>query len=156
MVVAVVVLALLLSSGGAKRKASAKSGGGGGLLLVLLVAGLAMAAAPGDARGPASTGTGGLTPEMVDAVRQLETAMGEPLVVTSGYRSAADQARICATGVQPCAPPGRSLHQAGLAVDVANWAHAARTLRAHPEIPLCQPMPDRDAVHLSHRSGSEC
>jgi hypothetical protein len=34
--------------------------------------------------------------------------------LTSGYRSAADQARVCATGVQPCAAPGTSHHQ-GLA-----------------------------------------
>lgn len=155
MAVAVVVLALLLTAGGAKRKPPPKAGGGG-LLLVLLVAGLAVAAAPGSSDGQPSAGTGGLTPEMVEAVAQLEAAMGEPLVVNSGYRSAADQARVCATGVRPCAPPGRSLHQAGLAVDVANWALAARTLQAHPEIPLCQPMPDADPVHLSHRNGSEC
>lgn len=51
--------------------------------------------------------------------------------VTSGYRSAADQARVCATGVKPCAAPGTSNHQKkrwpGGAVDVTDW-ETLRTL----------------------------
>lgn len=52
--------------------------------------------------------------------------------VTSGYRSAADQARVCATGVTPCAKPGESNHQGtaypGCAVDVSDPAGLARAL----------------------------
>lgn len=44
--------------------------------------------------------------------------------VTSGYRSAAKQAEVCSTGVQPCAAPGKSNHQGraypGCAVDVTD------------------------------------
>jgi hypothetical protein len=44
--------------------------------------------------------------------------------INSGYRSEADQARVCSTGVQPCAAPGESNHQGkaypGCAVDVSD------------------------------------
>lgn len=52
--------------------------------------------------------------------------------VNSGYRSAADQARVCATGVQPCAKPGTSHHQGTAypdgAVDVSNAAQLSAIL----------------------------
>lgn len=50
----------------------------------------------------------------------------------SGYRSEAEQARVCATGVQPCAKPGESNHQGrvypGCAGDVSDPAGLARAL----------------------------
>jgi hypothetical protein len=163
-ILAVLFLALVLT-GGAKKKAAPRSGGGG-LVLVLLVAGLAFGASR--PAGPATSGvaavapdggpagTAGLAPEMLSAVNALDAAMGGDLVITSGYRSAADQARVCASTSLPCAPPGRSLHQRGLAIDAANWEEAAAVLAAHPEIPLCRPFPQRDPVHFSHVNGSEC
>jgi hypothetical protein len=134
-----------------------KSGGGGTILALLLFALIASnpQAAGTQPAGPVE-GDEGLTPAMQDAVAQLDAAMGGELVINSGYRSAAEQARVCAEVSAPCAPPGRSLHQHGLAIDVANHEQAAAALRAHPEIPLCQPLPDSDAVHFSHRDGSEC
>lgn len=52
--------------------------------------------------------------------------------VTSGYRSAADQARVCATTTNPCAAPGTSNHQGksypGCAVDVSDAAGLVRAL----------------------------
>lgn len=163
MAVAAVVIALLFAFGGAKPKPAPRSAGGGGLLVVLLVAGLAMSAdrpaapaAPAVAAASAPAGSDGLDPAMQAAVRDLDAAMGGTLDIVSGYRSAADQARVCASTSLPCAPPGRSLHQRGLAVDVANWREAAAALAASPEIPLCQPLPDRDPVHFSHADGGEC
>ena len=53
--------------------------------------------------------------------RSFEKKFGEPLVVVSGYRSAAYQQRLwdlgrCSDSL--CAPPGYSEHQLGLAVDL--------------------------------------
>jgi hypothetical protein len=117
----------------------------------------------GDAR-PGVNGNGGnvedyinaLAPQMQVAVRALNQAMGGTLVINSGYRSAAYQAQLCQEVTGPCAPPGRSMHQYGLAIDVGNWQAALAALRANPEIELCHPLPENDAWHFSHLSGSEC
>lgn len=97
-----------------------------------------------------------LAPQVEAAVRQLDAAMGGGLRIRSGTRTAAYQARLCPKVAGPCAPPGRSMHQYGLAIDTPDYVRAAAVLRAHPEIPLCQPMPDTDANHLSHHDGTEC
>lgn len=134
-----------------------KSGGGGGILLAaLLFAVMAANPAPGAQPAGSVERTAGLTPAMQDAVAQLDAAMGGDLNIASGYRSAAEQARVCAEVSGPCAPPGWSMHQYGLAIDVRNHEEAAAALAAHPEIPLCQPLPSNDAVHFSHVDGSEC
>jgi hypothetical protein len=97
-----------------------------------------------------------LAPPMRDAVRALDEAMGGQLRITSGYRSAAYQAELCGRLPGPCAPPGRSLHQRGTAIDVGNWPAAAAALAANPHIPLCQPLPRADAVHFSLAGAGEC
>lgn len=114
--------------------------------------------------GDGSTSTpsvSGLQPEMREEIVKVEVAMGRRLMLNSAYRSPAGQARVCAQvrGRNPsalCAPPGRSLHQAGLAIDVADPAFVLAALREDPSIALCQPFPARDAVHFSHTSGREC
>lgn len=87
---------------------------------------------------------------------KLEKAMGQPLVLNSAYRSPAYQAVLCRRVSGPCAAPGQSMHNIGLAVDVGNWPAAAAAANADPSIGLCQPLPSNDAVHLSHVSGREC
>ena len=109
-------------------------------------------------RSAYGTGWGGpsvnlLAPSMKLAVARLELAIGARLQVTSGYRTAGYQAQLCRRVVGPCAPPGQSMHQHGLAVDVANWPQAVPHLAA---VGLCQPLPTNDAVHLSHVTGREC
>ena len=111
-------------------------------------------------RDPAAAGTGWggpsvnlLAPAMKLAVARLELAMGARLQVTSGYRTAGYQAKLCRRVAGPCAPPGRSMHQHGLAVDVANWYQAVPHLAA---VGLCQPLPSNDANHLSHATSREC
>lgn len=99
---------------------------------------------------------GALAPDMQVAVRQLDAAMGGGLRIVSGYRSAGYQEQLCRRVAGPCAPPGRSLHQHGLAIDTPDWQRAVTALAAHPEIALCQPLPGSDANHLSHHTGSEC
>lgn len=103
----------------------------------------------------------GLRPQMITAIARVEEAMDAPLRLTSGYRSAEYQQRLCAqlrlrSPGALCAPPGRSLHQAGLAIDVADPAFVLEAIRRDPQIPLCQPYPARDAVHFSHRTTREC
>lgn len=98
----------------------------------------------------------GLALPMQVALLRVEQAMGAPLQLTSGFRTAAYQAQLCARVTGPCAPPGRSMHQFGLAVDVGNWQAVVAVLRADPSIPLCQPLPSNDAVHISHALGREC
>lgn len=77
--------------------------------------------------------------------------------VTSGYRSTAEQARICATGVKPCATPGTSNHQKtmfpGGAVDVTEAATLDRILRASSYRNLLQWAGTADPVHFSHPHG---
>lgn len=111
-------------------------------------------------RDPAAYGTGHggpsvnlLAAPMKVAVARLEVLMGTRLLVTSGFRTAAYQAELCTRVSGPCAPPGRSMHQLGLAVDVRNWRSALPFLST---VGLCQPLPSNDAVHLSHVSGTEC
>ncbi|MGI9018601.1 MAG: M15 family metallopeptidase [Euzebya sp.] len=96
-----------------------------------------------------------LDEKMKISLLRLEKAMGTPLLLNSAYRSPAYQAQLCQRVSGPCAAPGQSMHNVGLAVDVGNWQIAA----AHagdPGVGLCQPLPNNDAVHLSHSSGREC
>ena len=108
--------------------------------------------------GASGSGSGGpsvnmLAPAMKIAVARLELAMGARLQVSSGYRTTRYQAELCQRVTGPCAPPGRSMHQSGLAVDAANWRQTLPHLAAAS---LCQPLPANDAVHLSHTTGREC
>lgn len=68
-----------------------------------------------------------LHPAFRSAVDDLLSRVSFPVTITSGYRSIEDQRRVCAeleererrTGRHfPCATPGLSAHQWGLAVDM--------------------------------------
>lgn len=65
-------------------------------------------------------------------ILQCAKSNGWSGTVNSGYRSVADQQRVCATGVQPCAAPGTSHHQGTTypdgAVDVSNAAQLSAIL----------------------------
>ncbi len=98
----------------------------------------------------------GMQFEMRVALLRVEEALGGPLVLASGFRTPAYQAQLCQVVEGPCAPPGRSMHNIGLAIDVVNYQAVAAVLASHPEIPLCQPLPSNDAVHFSHSNGNEC
>jgi len=121
---------------------------------------------PGPSGNPAAgmNGNGGTTadyishlePGMAEATRQLNEAMSCSLQINSGYRSAAYQADLCTRVAGPCAPPGRSMHQFGMAIDVQNYADAITALRAHPEINICWPNIPNDSWHFSYGDGREC
>lgn len=116
----------------------------------------------GDASGSASAvridpppiaGTGrraGLAPGMLAALRRADDLLGITVPVTSGYRSFAHQQRLWErrhTNPYPVAPPGRSRHQSGLAVDVPR-AFVPRLLTVAAAAGLCRPLPVSDPVHF--------
>jgi D-alanyl-D-alanine carboxypeptidase len=64
--------------------------------------------------------------------RDFRKTFGKPLVVISGYRSAAYQQRLWDLGRCTdtlCAPPGYSEHQLGLAIDVFDATTASDYMR---------------------------
>lgn len=65
-----------------------------------------------------------LNPVLARQLVALAKATGEPIVVTSGYRSKQEQAEID-PGTNPAAPPGLSAHQFGMAADVEMSARQA-------------------------------
>ena len=81
-------------------------------------------------------------------------SQGVNVEVTSGYRSAADQARVCASTSYPCAKPGTSAHQYGLAVDLV--AGGSVDSAEHKFLRLCadvmgfRPIIPADPVHFEH------
>lgn len=93
----------------------------------------------------------GLHPSMQVAIRQAERLLGEAVIVVSGRRSRADQERLWAarhTNPYPVAPPGTSLHERGLAVDVP-LGQAGRLAAIAALAGLCQPLPLIDPVHFT-------
>jgi hypothetical protein len=119
---------------------------------------LGMAEATGRARrtgdrGGSGTGTGsatGLAPAMKAALARAEQLLGQPVPITSGFRSTDAQAVLYAnraTNPYPVAPPGSSMHERGLAVDVpADFV--PRLLEVAPRAGLCHPFPVDDPIHF--------
>ncbi len=97
-----------------------------------------------------------LTDEMKISILKVEAALGRAITLNSAYRSPAYQAQLCRRVTGPCAAPGRSMHNIGLAIDTSDHAVIAPIINADPSIGLCQPLPANDAVHFSHASGREC
>lgn len=95
-------------------------------------------------------------PSLRPAARLLfETAEenGLSVEITSVFRSPADQERVCRTTKLPCATPGRSAHQHGLAIDfVAGGSTGSAQHRALVE--LAKELGFRtipgDPVHIEH------
>ena len=99
--------------------------------------------------------TRGLVPAMVRALEDAAALLGEPVPITSGYRSAADQRRLWERRDRnryPVARPGTSAHERGTAVDVPA-SFAARLARVAPRVGLCRPMPVADPVHFELCAG---
>ena len=96
------------------------------------------------------TGKGGLAPAMLAALARAEQLLGEPVPVTSGFRSTAEQAALFARRNEnpfPVAPPGSSMHEKGLAVDVPA-GFVPRLLSVAGQVGLCQPYPASDPIHF--------
>jgi hypothetical protein len=92
----------------------------------------------------------GLAPAMKAALARAEQLLGHPISITSGYRSRQDQERLFANRANnpyPVAPPGSSMHEQGLAVDVSPGA-VPDVARVGPRSGLCHPFPEADPVHF--------
>ena len=91
-----------------------------------------------------------MAPALRAALARAAQVLGEPVRVTSGFRTAGDQLRLWtarAGNPYPVAPPGSSQHERGMAVDVA-VAQAERLAAAARQTGLCRPFPQADPVHF--------
>ena len=102
------------------------------------------------APGHPSARVSGLAPAMRASIARAEQLLGASVPVTSGFRTTEDQRRLWserATNRFPVAPPGTSMHERGLAVDVPE-AFADRLAAIGREAGLCRPYPVTDPVHF--------
>lgn len=124
--------------------------GGIGDATVTARIGEAGAVARAEAPSPDRAATTGLTPAMRAAVARAEALLGTPVPVVSGWRSRAEQEALWAarhSNPYPVAPPGTSMHERGLAIDVpATFVPRLRTVALAAG--LCQPLPVSDPVHF--------
>jgi len=108
----------------------------------------------GDRTGAGGSSGGGsakgLAPAMRAALARAEQLLGVPVPITSGFRSTDAQALLYAnraTNPYPVAPPGSSMHERGLAIDVpADFV--PRLLEVAPRAGLCHPFPVDDPIHF--------
>ncbi|MGH9210593.1 MAG: M15 family metallopeptidase [Acidimicrobiales bacterium] len=108
-----------------------------------------------EAPGSGGRGRGGLTPAMLTALATAERLLGRPVPIASGYRSPAQQEALWErrhTNPYPVAPPGRSMHERGLAVDIPR-AFVDELLSVAGQAGLCRPLPATDPVHFVLCSG---
>ena len=105
-------------------------------------------AAPGLAAGSADPG--GLAPAMRAALARAEQLLGQPVPITSGYRSPERQRALWlnrASNPYPVAAPGTSMHERGLAIDVPP-SFVARLASVAAQVGLCHPYPKADPIHF--------
>ncbi|MFN2503325.1 MAG: M15 family metallopeptidase [Acidimicrobiales bacterium] len=98
----------------------------------------------------AAGSSSGLASAMTAALARAEQLLGEPVPITSGFRSSEEQAALYAgrhANPFPVAPPGSSMHERGLAVDVPS-AFVPRLLSVAGRAGLCQPHPESDPIHF--------
>ena len=104
-----------------------------------------------------SAGSGRLHPRLAAAVDRLIAAAGGRIQVTSAARSTAEQARLWQEALAKygsaeaaddwVAPPGHSMHERGLAVDLSGDLSLAVELVDRLRLPLWRPM-DHEPWHF--------
>ena len=103
-----------------------------------------------DGGGGGAGATKGLAAAMRAALARAEQLLGRAVPITSGYRSTEAQAQLYANRAAnpyPVAPPGSSMHERGLAIDVpADFV--PQLLAVAPKAGLCQPYPADDPIHF--------
>jgi hypothetical protein len=102
--------------------------------------------------GPASTAIDarGLDPQLAGAIRRLIAASHGAVRLVSGYRSRIQQAALWKGALQRygspeaadnwVAPPGGSMHERGLAVDLGGDLQLATRIVAQQHLPLWRPL----------------
>lgn len=104
----------------------------------------------GDREGTGPGPTRGLAPAMRAALARAEQLLGRAVPITSGFRSSDQQAQLYANRASnpyPVAPPGSSMHEKGLAVDVpVDFVPTLAGVAA--KAGLCHPYPADDPVHF--------
>jgi len=98
-----------------------------------------------------------LQPVAMEAFLQAQTDAGEPIPVVESYRSCGQQRMACKNicgdplgcpGL--CAPPGKSWHQLGAAVDITQEGlDTPAVVTALEDNGWCQSVPDSDPGHFS-------
>ena len=99
---------------------------------------------------PATGKKVGLAPAMLAAVARAEQLLGRELPIVSGLRTTAEQRRLWENrhvNPYPVAPPGRSRHEQGLAIDIPR-SFVATLLAVAPDAGLCRPLPVTDPIHF--------
>jgi hypothetical protein len=89
------------------------------------------------------------TPTRV-ALARAEGLLRQPVPVTSGFRTRAQQQTLYAQRAKSpflVVPPGTSAHERGLAIDVPQ-AFVPRLLQVSAQVGLCHPYPDTDPIHF--------
>lgn len=92
----------------------------------------------------------GLDPRLRAAIARAEALLGQPVPITSGWRSPAEQQRLWDRrhlNPFPVARPGTSRHEQGLAIDVPR-SFVARLRSVAAAAGLCFPMPSTDPIHF--------
>lgn len=95
-------------------------------------------------------GAEGLAPALAAAIARAEQLLGTPVPIVSGWRSPEAQQALWdnrATNPYPVAPPGTSMHERGLAIDVPA-AFVPTLLTVADQVGLCQPLPATDPIHF--------
>lgn len=98
-----------------------------------------------------------LAPALRAALARAGQLLGQPVPITSGFRDAIQQRRLWtnrAANPFPVAPPGTSMHERGLAVDVPR-AVADPLAAVGAGAGLCRPYPVTDPVHFELCGGSD-
>lgn len=90
---------------------------------------------PGQVSGPAGRPSGNIVPVVGQKGHFLDAAaaaslQGIPVRLTDSFRTNAQQADLYRRKPGLAAKPGRSLHEKGLAIDVANWREVRHLLLA--------------------------
>ena len=132
---------------------------GVGVLVVSRDAGIAMPRDSCADRPPLRTVDGvTLQPLAMTAFRQAQAEAGVHIDVVQSYRSCAQQ-RVACRGIcgdpngcaGTCAPPGKSWHQLGAAVDITQASlDDERVRQALEDHGWCQSVPDTDPGHFSY------
>jgi hypothetical protein len=92
----------------------------------------------------------GLAPAMLGAIARAEQLLGRELPIASGRRTEAEQRRLWEArhaNPYPVAPPGTSMHEQGLAIDIPA-GFVATLLAVAADAGLCRPLPGTDPVHF--------